>query len=120
MSIWLVKVSNLDYHKTYKLNCKGSLKEGYQKAMHFATQKEQDYLETTGHKPHVCLISCSYAFKPVGEREFHGQLWCPYCRKWQFFFKHGDYDRCAGCDMTTEDFHIRRFNHLDLHLRRVR
>ena len=121
MSVWRLKVTDRNYRKEYRLSCKGSLKEGYQKVQHFATQKEQEYLKSTGRHPHVSVISCSYAFKPVGEKEFHGQLWCPYCRKWQFFFQRESYEVCAGCGMSKEDFWIRKYNHLDFHmLRRAR
>ena len=114
MNVWRVKITEGLHQKIYKVRCKGSLADGYKKVTQFAEQKEQE-LREQGHNPHVHLISCSYAFRPVGYPDRHGQLWCPYCRKWQIFYHTEGYDRCVGCNMTTEDFWIRKYNHLDTH-----
>lgn len=42
-----------------------------------------------------------------------GTLWCPYEGKWQKFkSNNGGYNRCEGCNISTEDFYVKTSNGL--------
>ena len=61
-------------------------------------------------------ISIPQHLEPDNNTKEIGKLWCPYCGKWQTFevLPHimSNYDRCTGCTISTEDYHIKATNKL--------
>lgn len=59
-------------------------------------------------------ISHTLTFPPDPEKvQQPGTLWCPYCRDYRKFkADRWGVDRCVICEISTEDFHVVRYNHL--------
>lgn len=65
----------------------------------------------------VYLISCQKAFAPPRgwvKRKMKHSYWCPYCGAERKFRPNHVWNvyQCPICNITTADYHVRKYNHL--------
>lgn len=61
----------------------------------------------------IYQVSLRDAFPPKGRPDGNKDMWCPYCAEWSIFRKSDDgYKRCEVCEITTQEFYVKKHNHL--------
>jgi hypothetical protein len=78
-----------------------------------------DLIRVTPEMTEKALGKLKYKIYPRPEvaKTPRGKLWCPYCGDWRKFGQskktpHLEYLRCEKCNISTEDFYVKKFNNL--------
>jgi len=84
-------------------------KQALRKARKFAQRVEE---EIPDHEGIFLIDTLNPTSPPSGAKRPSGKFWCPYCADWRTFKPWYDYLRCEVCNISNEDWYVKKYNRL--------